>query len=160
MKDPQTATVITANPAITELVYTHTFVLPSLIPMPPLLIVDFILNMSSIIARSASDLQALGCPAVLCDEAWAKIIAEQFDAGNYVQFGMRDIDESNSDDVNSESNEVKAEDVTIEGLDDEEQESEVPEVRGSEVSAPSMYSLHAKDGLKAFSTVMLIDHMW
>lgn len=135
--------------------------------------------MSATVVRCAADLAAAGCPPSLAEQAWSKILHEQFDAGNYVVFGQRSEDtDSDSDSGNSSIEEgeesEKKEDGSAEAaaareaissravevvLDDSSGHDEKG-VRGGEVSGPSMYSLHAVKDMLPAGEVFLIDHMW
>ena len=137
--------------------------------------------MSAIVVRCAADLAAAGCPSSLAEQAWSKILQEQFDAGNYVVFGERsedtDYDSESGNDGHSTEEEVEKSDQKGAASNNNEKGDELctsavevimdassgrneSGVRGSDVSTPSMYSLHATIDMKPASKVFLIDHMW
>lgn len=116
----------------------------------------YIRGMSApLVVRSAQDLISVGVPAPLCGEAWRKITEEIFDAGNYVVFGLRNDDDKDCADLNDINDEQ-------DDLSDETSEyvQDIETSLGNEVSASSMYSLHASVNIESCNTVFLIDHLW
>lgn len=104
--------------------------------------------LQSFLHRHEAQFGAMGLPKTLWGVCAEKILRQQFDAGEYVQFAERDIEQVE---------EARSTFVTV-ATNNELQSRNEAEL--TELWHSTRYNLVLKTKLEKFETVVLIDHMW